>query len=282
MRIDAHQHYWRLDRGDYDWLTPELGVLHRDYLPAQLEPLLRTAGVCATVLVQAAASEAETRFLAQLAHATPTVAGVVGWFDMEDVEAPSHLDALRADCDGMLKGVRPMVQDIPDDQWLGRDALDPAFDAIIQAGLAFDALVLPRHLDALLVRLERHPRLRTVIDHCAKPDIARGRFSDWARALHRLAEHPGVHCKLSGLLTQMAPGQGVEALRPYVAKVLEIFGPRRILWGSDWPVLGLRAEYGDWLVCTRALLTGLDHDEQDAIFGGNAARFYRLSMPDAA
>lgn len=280
MIIDAHQHYWLVDRGDYDWLTPGLAALYRDFLPGDLAPHLRRAGVAGTVLVQAAATEAETRYLAALARDTPSVLGVVGWFDMEAPGADARIAALRADCGPVLKGFRPMIQDLPDDEWVAAPGLDAAFAAIESAGMTFDALVHPRHLAPLLRRLERHPGLRTVVDHCGKPDIAGGRFDAWAADMRAIARSTGALCKLSGLPSQADPGQGVAALRPYVELLLEEFGPRRLLWGSDWPVLTARAGYGHWLEDTRRLLLGLSDADQEAILADNAVRFYGLAVAE--
>jgi L-fuconolactonase len=278
MIIDAHQHYWRVDRGDYDWLTPGLGVLYRDFLPDDLAPHLERAGIVGTVLVQAAATEAETRYLAGLAATTPSVLGVVGWFDMEAPGPDARIAALRADCGPVLKGFRPMIQDLPDDDWVVGARLDAAFAAIETAGMAFDALVHPRHLVPLLGRLERNPGLRTVVDHCGKPDIAGGRFEDWAAGMRAIARTTGALCKLSGLLSQAGADQRVDALRPCVDLVLEEFGPRRMLWGSDWPVLTTCADYGRWLDDTRTLLSGLDDGDVASILGGNAVHFYDLPV----
>lgn len=279
MIIDAHQHYWRVDRGDYTWLTPELARLYRDFLPPDLAPHLKRARVAGTVLVQAAATEAETCYLAGLAASTPSVLGVVGWFDMETQDPEARIVALRAACGPVLKGFRPMIQDHPDDHWVAAARLDAAFDAIESSGMRFDALVHPRHLVHLRQRLERNPGLRVVIDHCGKPDIAAGRFHDWAREMRAIARMSTAFCKLSGLLTQAGGEQGLEDMRRYVDFVLEEFGPQHVIWGSDWPVLSMRGTYAQWLEDTRVLLSGLDHADIASILGGNAVRFYGLPAP---
>lgn len=277
MRVDAHQHFWKLSRGDYDWLTPELGPIHRDFLPADMVPLLRRAGIEATVLVQAAATEAETHFLLSLADQHDFIAGVVGWTDFEADDAAERIAALARN--RRLKGLRPMIQDIPDDTWMLRPALDRAFGAMTEQGLVFDALVLPRHLGHLLELLRRHPRLRAVVDHGAKPDIAGGRFDGWARDIGRIAEETGAFCKLSGLITEAGPDWSVDSLRPYVEHILACFGPGRIVWGSDWPVCTLAGSYDAWCDATDALLAGLGEAERGAILGGNAIRLYGLYSP---
>lgn len=277
MIVDAHQHFWSLARDDYGWLTPDLSPLYRDFLPADLQPLLAEAGVHWTVLVQAAPTEAETRFLIDIAHATGFVAGVVGWVDMSAQDAPARIAQLKTDGAGRLKGIRPMIQDIDDEHWVLSPALDKTFDALVDQELTFDALVFPKHLPHLQRRLDQHPDLRVVIDHCAKPDIAAGSFGEWASAMQSLANNSGTLCKLSGLLTQLAPTQSGELARPYAAHVLDIFGAQRLIWGSDWPVLELKADYATWFTLTQSFLAGLPAEDIAAIMGRNAMSFYSLT-----
>ncbi len=273
-RVDAHQHFWLLSRGDYGWLTPELGPIHRDFLPSDIEPLLARYGIAATVLVQAAPTEAETRYMLSLAEAHPFVEGVVGWTDFAAPDAPAAIARLAGHT--KLKGLRPMIQDIADVDWMLRPELGPAFRALVAHDLVFDALVLPRHLDNLFRLAQRHPDLRVVIDHCAKPAIAAGGFSGWADDMRRIAAETAATCKLSGLVTEAGAGWSVERLRLYVDHVLTVFDPARVLWGSDWPVCTLAASYGDWIAATDLLLEGCSADERQAILGGNASRIYRL------
>jgi L-fuconolactonase len=273
-RIDAHLHYWRVDRGDYGWLAPD-SPLYRDFLPPDAAPNLDAAGIDGIVLVQAAPTEAETRFLLDLAQQDARVRGVVGWIDMEARDAPDRLAALAAD--PMLRAIRPMWQDIPDDGWMLRPALDPAYRALAGLDLGFDALARVRHLPNLLRLTERHPDLRITIDHGAKPDIAGGGMAAWRRGMAELAAVPRLRCKLSGLVTEAAPGAPVEAVRPYAEALLELFGPARLIFGSDWPVCTLRCTYMDWWRWAQGFASGLTEAERDAVFGGNAAAFYGLA-----
>ena len=270
--IDAHQHFWRIDRGDYGWLTPTLGAIYRDFGPADLAPILARRAIDATILVQAAPTIRETRWLLDLAAKTPFVAGVVGWTAFDAPDVADQIAALATE--RRLVGLRPMVQDEPDDDWLLRPALAPAFEAMIEHGLVFDALVLPRHLPRLVRVLERHPELRVVVDHGAKPRIRDGEIASWAAVLAGIAAHPQVSCKLSGLVTEAAPDADLETLRPYVATLLELFGPRRLLWGSDWPVVNLAGGYDRWHDLAQEALGGLDAAAQADVFGGNAAHVY--------
>jgi L-fuconolactonase len=271
-RIDAHQHFWQIARGDYGWLTPALGSIHRDFGPDDLAPLLAHHGIVRSILVQAAPTEAETRFLLEIAAETPFVAGVIGWCDFDAADAPRRIAALAAD--PLLLGLRPMVHDIDDAGWLARPALAPAFDAMIAHGLVFDALLKPQHIPATLALLGRHPALPVVIDHAAKPDLVSGDLAAWRDGIATLAAHPQASCKLSGLVTEAAADWRPETLRPVVEHLLATFGPERLIFGSDWPVVTLRADYARWFETANELLAGCSGSERDAIFGGNAARLY--------
>lgn len=278
MIVDAHQHFWDLTRTDYGWLTPEAGVLYRNYLPEDLVPSLRQSEVSATVLVQAAPSEAETHYLLGLARAHPFVAGVVGWADFAASNAPQRIAALARAGGDMLKGLRPMVQDIANPDWIAQSSLDGAFDAMIAHDLTFDALVRPAHLEALRTRLLRHPKLRVVLDHAGKPDIARGGLDGWARDLKRLASDTLVYCKLSGLLTEAGKRRSIGDLMPYVAEVFASFGPDRLMWGSDWPVLNSVSIYADWLRLSRELIRRFASGRDADVLAKNAIQFYRLTL----
>ncbi len=273
-RIDAHQHFWQVSRGDYGWLTPALTNLYRDFLPPDLAPLLAGAGIDGTILVQAAPTEAETDFMLSLAESHEFIRGVVGWVDFEAQDAPERISKRAAH--PKLKGLRPMIQDIADPLWILRPDLDDAFVAMTDHDLVFDALVLPRHLQSLSERLARHPALRTIIDHGAKPAILAGDFDDWARDMSHLARTSSAFCKLSGLMTEAGPDWTIDMLRPYVEHLLNQFGPDRLIWGSDWPVCTLAGEYERWIEATEALLINPGADERAAVLGGNAARLYRL------
>ena len=273
-RIDAHQHFWTLSRGDYGWLTPDLQPIYRDFTPSDLAPLLKAAGIDGTVLVQAAPTVGETEFMLDIADKTPFVKGVVGWVDFEAADAPGQIVQLASH--SALVGLRPMIQDIAEDDWMLGQALTAAFEAVQAADLTFDALTLPRHLPNLLRLLEQHPDMRVVIDHGSKPLIQSGITQPWATEMAALASETNAFCKLSGLVTEARPDWHIDDLRPYVDHLLATFGPERLIWGSDWPVATLAATYQDWVETSERLLSGLSGDEKAAIWGGNAARAYRL------
>ena len=275
MRIDAHHHLWTLARGDYGWLTPALAPIHRDFSLSDLAPHLAAADIQGTILVQAAPTEAETMFLLDIAAKAQVVRGVVGWTDFGAADGEARIDALAAH--KLLVGLRPMVQDIPDDDWLLRPALAPLLAAMARSSLVFDALVLPRHLPRLLRLIDGHPDVQFVLDHCAKPRLATGEMADWHGDVALLAERPNIVCKLSGLATEAAVGWQITDLRKAVDHVVACFGTHRLLWGSDWPVVNLAGGYEKWFAAAEALLAGLSADEKAAIFGGNAARIYLSS-----
>jgi L-fuconolactonase len=272
MRIDAHHHLWTLARGDYGWLTPRLAPIYHDFALPDLAPLLAAAGIEGTILVQAAPTEAETMFLLDIAESAEVVRGVVGWTDFDAADAVARIEALAERND--LVGLRPMVQDIADDDWLLRPALAPLLRAMADAGLVFDALVLPRHLPRLLQVVDRHPDLTFVLDHFGKPHLATGEIERWRRDVALLAERPNLVCKLSGLVTEARADWQIADLRPAVDHVLTCFGPARMLWGSDWPVVDLAGGYAKWLAAATTLMDNLSVEEKEAVFGGTAARVY--------
>ena len=272
MRIDAHHHLWTLARGDYGWLTPALAPIYRDFALADLAPHLAASKIKGTILVQAAPTEAETMFLLDVAEQAEGVRGVVGWIDFDAADAVVRIETIASR--KLLVGLRPMVQDIADDDWLSRPALAPLLSAMAKAGLVFDALVLPRHLPKLLRLIDRHPDLTFVLDHCAKPRLATGEIESWRRDIALLAERENIVCKLSGLVTEAARDWQIADLRPAADHVCACFTPRRMMWGSDWPVVNLAGGYAQWLAAAETLLADLSPDETAAVFGGTAARVY--------
>ena len=276
MIVDSHHHFWRVDRGDYHWMSPAVGVLHRDYLPDELRPIIRRAGVDATVVVQAAQTEAETDFLLTLADESDFVLGVVGWLDFEDREFPRKLEALMRR--PKLVGLRPMLQDIEDDAYILRPAVLENLRRVASLDLPFDFLTYPRHLPHVLRALDKTPNLRAVVDHVSKPPIAEGKMEGWAQDIARLARHDRVWCKLSGMVTEANHQSWRPAdLRPFVQHVFDSFGADRVMFGSDWPVCLLAASYAEVLNALRTILDRQLSDERMAkVFGQNAIDFYKL------
>lgn len=272
MIIDSHQHFWQVGRFDYPWMSSDLGVLYRDYLPGDLAPMLERNGVKQTVLVQASNSVAESRWLLDLADANSFIAGVVGWVDLMSVEIDAPLDELCAHT--KFKGVRHLVESEPHDDWLVQPAVLAGLRKLSERGLSYDLLVHTRHLQYVPRVAESCPDLVLVIDHMAKPPIARNEIKEWAEALKPVAQYPNVYCKLSGLVTEANwSSWQTDDLRPYVDYALELFGPDRVMFGSDYPVCLLAASYDRVLESFQELLGDGDRDK---IFSKNAARFYRL------
>lgn len=274
--IDAHCHLWHPGRGDYGWMPKDDPTLSRPYRAADLISEATAAGVEGVVLVQAAPTVAETEYMLGIADSLPLVQAVVGWVDFEN---PSDLGQLRRLAGHPLfKGVRPMIQDIPDDGWMLREDVQWAFRAVMDLDLTFDALGFPRHLDPFLTLLTRYPGMRVVVDHCLKPQVRDpSGFDAWAAGMAKIAGMTGACCKLSGLVTEADHDWSAEALWPYAEHVLSVFGPERVMWGSDWPVSRLRGEYGEWLATARRLCGRLAPGEKSMVFGGTAALFYRLA-----
>jgi len=279
MRIDAHHHFWQPGRGDYDWMPKDNATLNRAYGPVDLAPQLKSAAIDGTVLVQAAASIEETEYMLGLADATPWVLGVVGWINFEDPGQIAQLTRLARH--PKFKGVRPMIQDIADVNWMLCEDVGWAYRAIIDLDLSFDALGFAQHLDNFLALKQRYPAMRMVIDHIMKPQIADtmaggDAFGPWAAGIGRLADETDAYCKLSGLVTEAASGWSIDDLRPFARHVLDSFGAERVMWGSDWPVCRLKAEYEVWHATAHQLSLHLTASDVEQVFGGAATRFYRL------
>ena len=279
MKIDAHHHLWQPARGDYDWMPKENPTLNRAYDPRDLAPHLDRHDINGTVIVQAAASVEETEYMLGLADATPWIKGVVGWVNFEDDRHLHHLKRLAAH--PKFCGVRPMIQDIPDVNWMMRDDVKWAYRALIDLDLTFDALGFPQHIANFLALAKQYPDMRVVYDHCLKPQIrdqqsGADAFSAWADGISRLADQTAGCIKFSGLVTEADMGWDVDDIRPFAGHVLNAFGADRLMWGSDWPVCRLQAEYGDWHGMANDLTAHLSKAERDDIFGGTAMRFYRL------
>jgi len=257
-------------------MSSDLGVLYRDYLPHDLAPILKENGVAQTVLVQASNSVAESRWLLELADANSFIAGVIGWIDLMSADGEAQLNELSAH--PKFKGVRHLVESEPEDDWLIKPAVLSGLRRLATYGLSYDLLVHTRHLRHVPEVAESCPELRFVIDHLAKPPIAQNEIKEWARALKPVADYQNIHCKLSGLVTEANwSSWQTNDLRPFVDCVLELFGPERMMFGSDYPVCLLAASYDRVLDAFQELLKYLSDSDRDKIFSKNAVAFYRLS-----
>lgn len=268
--IDAHVHLWQLDRHACTWPGADLPTLYRDFTTDDLWPVLAGTRVARVILVQSQQDEAESRWLLSLSAADARIAGVIGWVDLRVDDAVARIKLLRA-C-GPLVGLRPMVQDLADD-WYDDPTIDDVLAFMAREGLVLDALVRPRHLPALTRLAERHPALSIIIDHAAKP-IDGLIVTDWSAGMEGLAALPQVACKLSGLITELRQDAVDAAVLPVIERLRGWFGMDRLIWGSDWPVLTMRQGYDGWLTLAQAAIPSGAHA---AVFGGNAARIYRLA-----
>jgi L-fuconolactonase len=275
MIVDAHQHFWDPARGDYGWLKPD-NPIHRVFSAEDLHPLMLQAGLDATIIVQAAPTPAETDYMLGIARHTPWILGVVGWIDLEAGDAAGQVR--RRAGDPLFLGVRPMLQDLSDPDWILRPGLAPALNAIAEEGLVFDALILSHQIAAITELAKRHPQLSIVLDHAAKPPFGdAGAMASWLREIEKLAVSPNVTCKVSGLLTELKPGGSRDDVARAIAVLFDLFGPERLLWGSDWPVLTLAGDYQGWLALARGAVTARDSSAVAGVMGGNALRIYRPS-----
>lgn len=276
MLVDSHQHFWQVGRFDYPWMNSSVEVLYRDYLPAQLKPILVENGVSKTVLVQASNSLDESRWLLSLAEANPFIAGVVGWVDLTNDDVDRQLEELSSHA--TFKGVRHLVESEPQEDWLIQPEVLRGLQRVSAYNLSYDLLVHPCHLKYVLRVADACPDLPLVIDHMAKPSIVTGKISEWLEELRPVAANKNIRCKLSGLVTEASwSSWQTSDLRPFVECALELFGPERLMFGSDHPVCLLAASYKRVLESFQEILQGLTEHERELIFTTNATRFYRLS-----
>jgi L-fuconolactonase len=278
-RIDAHHHLWDLARRPQPWLDgPEMTALRRDFTLTDLAAEAKAAGIDRTVLVQVLPDIAETAEFLALADGSELVAGVVGWADLTSDALPDTLAELRSGPGGSrLVGIRHLVQGEADPRWLARPDVVRSLRVVGNEGLAYDLLTLPHQLPAALDTVRALPHVTFVLDHLSKPPIASGVLERWAVLVRALAAEPNVSCKLSGMVTEADHARWkVDDLRPYVETVLDAFGPSRVMFGSDWPVCLLAASYTEVLSAAEELTAGLSPQERADVFGGTAARAYRL------
>lgn len=275
--IDAHQHFWDLTHFDYPWMSgPELAPLRRDYLPADLEPLLGPAGVDRSVFVQARHDVEESRWVLGLSERHSFLAGVVGWVDLASDACEEQLAELRRH--PAFVGIRHITHDEPDDDWIVREEVLRGLKLLERHGVPFDLLFRPRHLRHVPTLARRLPDLPMVIDHLAKPAIRERRMDGWREELEAAARFPNIHCKLSGMVTEADWEAWTPAdLAPYVRVALEAFGPERLMFGSDWPVSNLCGSYGQVVDALREALGDVGDEARARIFGGTAERFYGLA-----
>ena len=275
VRLDTHQHFWRYDPTRHTWMTDAMGVLRRDYLPAHLEPLLGATGFEGTIAVQARQVVEETEWLLQLADSHPFIRGVVGWVDLRSPRVDDQL--ARYARHPRLVGVRHVIHDEPDDEFVLRPDFRAGIGCLREHGLTYDLLLFPRHLRFAARLVEEFPEQPFVLDHVAKPFIRDGVVSPWKEDLRRLAAFPNVFCKLSGMVTEARWGSWrPEDVHPYLDAVVEAFGVERLMIGSDWPVCTLSSDYAGTMALVVDYVQQFPAEVRDGILGRNGARFYGL------
>lgn len=272
--IDAHHHLWRFTELEYGWISSQMGVLRRDFLPDELAREMSSAGVDGTIVVQARQSLAETKWLLECAQRHPFIRGVVGWAPLVDKDLVGVLRELAGS--PKLKGLRHVIQDEADGFMLSRE-FDRGIATIAEAGLVYDILIQDRQLSEAAELVRRHPGQTFVLDHVAKPKIRLGQIEPWRGDLAALAEAGDVYCKISGLVTEADCSEWtLKGLKPYLDTALEAFGPHRLMAGSDWPVCLLASGYDRWWDVVREWSKDLSAAESEMILGGTAERVYRL------
>lgn len=276
MRIDAHQHFWRYNPSEYGWIDDSMGGLRRDFLPCDLEPELLRFGFDGSIAVQARQTVEETRWLLDLATSSSKILGVIGWVDLCSPEVPQQLRCFAAY--PKLLGVRHIVQSEPDDRFLLRREFLRGVALLEEFNLTYDILIYPRHLPVAAEFARHFPQHRLVLDHLAKPPICDGSLVPWRNHLRELAQSPNVLCKLSGMVTEADwKAWKPEHFTPYLDCAFECFGPERVMIGSDWPVCTVAASYSVTMRIVMDYLARYSSGIIDAVLGGNAQRFWRLS-----
>ncbi|GLY52100.1 amidohydrolase family protein [Lentzea sp. NBRC 102530] len=276
MIVDAHHHLWDLSVRDQDWITdPPMGVIRRSFLESDF--VAAAPEVSASVLVQTVCVPEETPEFLAVAASSDVVSAVVGWVDLTSAGVADSLASLVESPDGSwLRGIRHQVQGEADPEWLCRKDVRHGLAAVGSAGLVYELLTLPVQLPAAVRTAAALPQVEFVVDHCSKPAVGADP-GEWASSIRALAAHENVTCKLSGLVTEADwESWDVAALRPYFEVVLDAFGPERLMFGSDWPVVLLAASYEEWLGAAQELVSQLSAGEQDAIFAGTARRVYGI------
>jgi L-fuconolactonase len=275
LLIDAHHHLWRYNDREYVWMSDAMISLRRDFLVPELEAVAQESGVGGTVAVQARQMLEETEWLLELAVGHPLLLGVVGWVPLCEPDAAAHLERFAQN--RKLKAVRHVLHDEPDDFYMLREDFNRGVALLRNLGLAYDVLIFERHLPQTIEFVDRHPSQIFVVDHIAKPRIKEGALSPWKENLVELARRGNVYCKVSGMATEANwTTWTAEKLRPYFEVVLDAFGPERLMFGSDWPVLTLAGSYRRWVDTFRSFIAKLPPAEQEAIWAGTARRVYRL------
>ncbi len=278
MRIDAHQHFWKYNTSDYSWISDQMEVLKRDFLPDNLFHELKGINFDGSIAVQARQSLEETRWLLKIAGNYEFVRGVVGWIDLCSEDSEKQLNEFTKN--KKFAGVRHVLQDEPDERFMLSDSFLKGIDILGKYNLVYEILILPKHLAIADKLVERFPRQKFVLDHIAKPLIKEGTISPWKKEIQILARHPNLSCKLSGMVTEADwKGWKRKDFVPYLDVVFEAFGPSRLMIGSDWPVCTVSSSYNKTLEIVIDYIKNFSQTDRDMILGNNAMRIYKLQIP---
>jgi L-fuconolactonase len=277
FKIDSHHHLWNFNAREYDWISDRMPALRRNFTPDDWKSEAAKAGLDYSVAVQARQTLEETTFLLHAAAGHPFIKGVVGWVPLTDLDV--HMDLERFSADAKLRGVRHVLQDEPDDNYILRDDFNRGIRALRKFDLAYDILIFERHLPQTIQFVDKHPDQRFIVDHLAKPRVKYNALSPWRENMFELAKRRNVYCKISGLATEADHANWTaQQLRPYMDVVLQAFGPRRVMFGSDWPVCLLALSYQRWATLAAEEFSRLSASEQAWVWSGTAVEAYKLAV----
>lgn len=275
MRIDSHQHYWQYHPVKDAWITDEMNIIKRDFSPADVWPLMRANGIEAAVAVQADQSENETQYLLDLADKFPFIKGIVGWVDLCDPHVEERLEYFSQF--KLIKGFRHIVQAEKEDDFILSPNFVRGIGHLAKYNYTYDILIYPKHIRNALSFVKRFPNQKFIIDHYAKPFIKKKELEPWLSDLSAFSSYENVYCKMAGLVTEADWNNWTpEDFKPYTEAVLSIFGSKRLVFGTDWPVCLTGQSYDQVCSLTEYLLHALSTNEKEAIWGGNAKEFYQL------
>ena len=278
--IDTHHHLWKLENGYYNWLTKDLKPIYKDFDLKDYEAIIKDFDVHSSIVVQAAAKVQETFYLLDIAKNSTLIKGVIGWVELLSDHVLTNIDELNQQ--PLFKGIRPMLQNIPQSNWILNPNFDLIFKKLIQKELIFEALIRPIHIEHIITLAKNYPNLKIVINHGAKPTIKHHLskddedFEHWKTSMTQAAEYENIFCKLSGLVTEVKGKVNFEALYPYMSHIIEVFGTKRVFFGSDYPVINLASSYSNWFTIVQEFLRNFTESERQNILEKNAQKFYKI------
>ncbi len=273
--IDTHHHFWKYSAAEYGWISDEMKMIRRDFLPADLKKTLDDAGVSGAVSVQARTIVEESDWLLSMAEKHDFLRGVVGWVPLTEKDVEKHLERLAAH--KKFKGVRHVIQGEPDDNYILRPDFNAGIKKLLKYKLRYDILIFERQLKPSIKFVDQHPNQMFILDHVAKPKIKERILSPWREDMIALGKRPNVYCKISGMITEADHKKWTSAdLAPYLDTALQAFGPKRLMFGSDWPVMLVAGQYKPWVELVKETIKRYSPAEQEQILSKNAITAYGL------